>query len=171
MDSSETESNEQKEYFLNSTENYITDLLKAVSLNRYYGNKLGWNRFYDQINNLLLPYSGLYNITLGEEAFAKAVSEWQKKQGFSEKDSDGIIGPNTWNSMKAFINLNVNSDKPEYTAISSVLPSIEDIPAFNSWHAKKILDSMNAGIAGSNFGAKEQLESIADGVFGLVDNS
>jgi hypothetical protein len=42
-------------------------------------------------------------MSLGEEAFAEAVAAWQRKQGFSEKDSDGIIGSNTWRIMKPII--------------------------------------------------------------------
>lgn len=82
----------------------VKNLAEAIRLNRYYGEKLGWNNFILQINELLLPYSGVQNVSLGEEAFAQAVTNWQKKQGFSDKDSDGIIGPNTWRLMKSFLN-------------------------------------------------------------------
>ena len=159
------ETNDETEYqhYPEELNEFETDLSKAVKLNRYYADKLGWNKFYDQINDLLLPYSGLQNVSLGEEAFAQAVAEWQKQQRFPEKDCDGIIGPITWGRMKLFINLSVNKDKPEDTTISSTPPSIENIPSFNHWYAQKILDSMNAGITGSYFHAKDQLESIAKG--------
>ncbi len=80
---------------------------KAIRLNRHYAAKLGWNKFYIEINDLLLPFSGLDNVSLGEEAFAEAVAKWQKSRGFSSKDLDGIIGPNTWAVMKTQI--------PEYS--------------------------------------------------------
>lgn len=39
-------------------------------------------------------------MSLGEEAFAEAVMQWQKKIGFSADQVDGIIGPNTWKKMR-----------------------------------------------------------------------
>ena len=89
--------------FFNEQENFVPDLSKAVSLNAYYAQSLGWDQYYDQINDFLLPYSGLENVSLGPEAFAEAVSAWQFQQGFSAKDADGIIGPNTWKKLKTII--------------------------------------------------------------------
>ena len=79
---------------------------KAVVLNRRYSEELGWTHFHDQINDLLLPFSGLENVSLGEEAFAKALARWQQQEGFSKKDCDGVLGPMTWKRMQPFIGEN-----------------------------------------------------------------
>ena len=84
------------------------DWTKAIRLNRSYADSIGWNKYYDQINSLLLPFSGQQNVSLGEEDFARAVSVWQKQNGFSEKDSDGIIGKNTWGKMQSRLNFPVS---------------------------------------------------------------
>ncbi len=76
----------------------VQDIDKAVKANRYYVAQLGWQTYIDTINDLLLPYSGLSNVSLGEEAFADALRKWQKAKGLSQ---DGVLGPNTWNVMKA----------------------------------------------------------------------
>lgn len=44
-------------------------------------------------------------MSLGEEAFAEAVAVWQKKNGFTGKQADGIIGPLTWKKMKSQLTL------------------------------------------------------------------
>ncbi|HEY5747698.1 MAG TPA: hypothetical protein VIU12_16600 [Chryseolinea sp.] len=75
----------------------------AARSNRYYGDKLGWSKYTYQINDFLLPYVGLQNVSLSEEKFAEAVYNWQKQKGFAAKDCDGIIGPNTWRVMSALI--------------------------------------------------------------------
>jgi murein DD-endopeptidase MepM/ murein hydrolase activator NlpD len=76
------------------------DWTKTVELNRHYSAKLGWLTHIYTINDLLLKVTGQSDISLAEEAFAEAVSRWQSQNGFSQKDCDGVIGPNTWNKMK-----------------------------------------------------------------------
>jgi predicted chitinase len=78
----------------------IQNIDKAVKANRYYATQLGWQNYVDKINDLLLPYSGLSNVSLGEEAFADALRKWQKSKGVNP---DGILGPQTWLLMKASI--------------------------------------------------------------------
>lgn len=90
------------------------DIQKAIIANRNYAQKLGWDKYYDGINDLLLPYSGYENVSLGEEVFAQAVKIWQRNQGFSEKDSDGIIGPKTWELLK--VKLAIKPTKPVTTS-------------------------------------------------------
>jgi hypothetical protein len=75
------------------------DWSDAVNANRRYGDSLKWNQYYDKINDLLLPYSGMSNVSLGEEAFAAAVFNWQSKNGFTGNNVDGVIGPSTWSVM------------------------------------------------------------------------
>lgn len=84
-------------------DDFIVDLSKGVRLNQHYGEQLGWNKNYDQINDLLLPYSGQQNVSLGEEDFVQALALWQQQQGFSVKDADGILGPHTWSKMKPLL--------------------------------------------------------------------
>ena len=82
---------------------------RAVQLNRYYATKLGWDQHQEKINDLLLPFSGMQNVSLGEEAFARALAEWQLRQGFPEAQADGILGPATWRVMRTVL----FGDKPE----------------------------------------------------------
>ncbi|MCB0586315.1 MAG: penicillin-insensitive murein endopeptidase [Phaeodactylibacter sp.] len=78
---------------------------RAIAQNRHWGALLGWDNYIYQINDLLLPYSGQKNVSLGEEAFAEAVARWQAQNGFSGDDVDGVIGPNTWRKMKGRLGL------------------------------------------------------------------
>jgi hypothetical protein len=82
---------------------FVKDWSTAMRLNRRYRESLGWNQFYAQINDLLLPFSGQQNVSLGEEAFAQALAAWQQQQGFSNKDSDGVLGPQTWGVMQPLV--------------------------------------------------------------------
>ncbi len=93
---------------------------KAIRLNADYANKFGWGKYMIEINDLVLPYSGYQNVSLGPEAFAHAVSKWQLKQGVSVENSDGIIGPATWKLMKTFI---VDGSIPEKPTSQSPMPS------------------------------------------------
>jgi len=146
-------------------EDLVKDWSNAVKVNYYYGDKLGWNQYYDQINNLLLPFSGMQNVSLGPEAFAQAVAEWQKSQGFSEKDCDGIIGPQTWGVMQPLMKKPFPVSYPTAPVTGGgTPPPITDIRAFNTWHATQIVDAMNNGLFGTNFDSKTQLLNIANGV-------
>lgn len=151
------------EHFLYETDELVKDWSYAIRQNHNYGNKLGWAQFYDQINDLILPFSGLQNASLGEEAFAQAVASWQQAQGFSEKDSDGIIGPMTWKAMQSFINTNNGYQPVIKVPTGDTAPSTQNIFEFNRWYAQKILDTMTNGILGHNFKSKDQLEKIAGG--------
>lgn len=95
-------SNENIENY-KKNEDLVFDVSKAIKLNAIYSQSLGWNKYYYEINKLLLPFSGQMNISLGDEAFTRSVASWQHQHGFSPKDSDGIIGPSTWNLMQSFI--------------------------------------------------------------------
>lgn len=117
----------------------IIDIGKAVRANRFYGSKLGWNRYVNEINDLLLPLSGLTNVSLGEEDFARAVNKWQRQQGFPAKDSDGIIGPNTWRSMKVALGISTSSGTTSppsspapTTSVSEALRLMKEISAFHN---------------------------------------
>ncbi len=90
---------EQNDLFY-EMDDLVNDLSNSIRQNSYYANKLGWIQYYDQINNLLLPFSGLQNVSLGEEAFSEAVASWQRQQGIT---ADGIIGPDTWNRIRPLI--------------------------------------------------------------------
>jgi peptidoglycan hydrolase-like protein with peptidoglycan-binding domain len=82
------------------TEESVRDWSEAVRKNQYYGERLGWNSYMDRINDMLLPYSGMSNVSLGEAALAEAVFQWQSKNGFTGNNVDGIIGPGTWSVMR-----------------------------------------------------------------------
>src|SRR5687768_16437364 len=124
-------------------ESLVKDWSNAVKLNYYYGSQLGWNAQYDAINELLLPFSGMQNVSLGPEAFALALAEWQKKQGLSDTESDGILGSQTWSAMQPLL------QKKDYIGIPtlstpSTTPPVSDILAFNQWHASQIADAIGS---------------------------
>jgi peptidoglycan hydrolase-like protein with peptidoglycan-binding domain len=100
-------------------EDIITDMGKAVRLNRYYANTLGWDQYHDQINNLLLPFSGQENVSLGEESFAQAAAQWQMQNGLS---ADGVIGPGTWSRMKPALVVPTNTTRVEPTTQTARAP-------------------------------------------------
>lgn len=111
--------------FQTDHESELQDLSRALALNRKYSEQLGWNQFHAQINDLLLPYSGKQNVSLGEADFAEAVAGWQRGQGFSEKDSDGIIGPKSWAKMRSALGLNAQAKStPALTSGDSVASRI-----------------------------------------------
>jgi phosphatidylserine/phosphatidylglycerophosphate/cardiolipin synthase-like enzyme len=87
----------------------IPDLQKAIRLNRYYSSQLGWDKYMDRVNDFLLPYSGLSNVSLGEEAFARAAYAFQIGNGFTGEHADGIIGPGTWSLISRLLNIPIQS--------------------------------------------------------------
>jgi peptidoglycan hydrolase-like protein with peptidoglycan-binding domain len=74
---------------------------KNHQANRYYAEKLGWDAYRMQIYQLL----GFSNNSPTEDLLVEAVANWQRQNGFSAKDSDGIIGPSTWAKMKQAIEM------------------------------------------------------------------
>jgi peptidoglycan hydrolase-like protein with peptidoglycan-binding domain len=152
------------ESFLYEMDQQVKDWSGAIRANRKYSVSLGWEKWHDQVNDLLLPFSGQQNMSLGEEAFAEAVAAWQRSQGFSANESDGIIGPKTWKRMMPLLNKGaVTVIAPVTVPTSSTPPPVQQILAFNQWHAQKVLDAMNNGVMGTNFNSKDQLEKIVRG--------
>jgi murein DD-endopeptidase MepM/ murein hydrolase activator NlpD len=72
------------------------NISQAISKNRDFGRRLGWERRKDEIDLHL----GFVFMTPSESAFAEAVADWQRNKGFSLRDIDGILGPNTWREMQ-----------------------------------------------------------------------
>ncbi len=116
---------DDQSFFTDSSVEAVKDLVKAVRSNRRYGISLGWNVHHDKINELLLPFSGLQNVSLSEETFVHALSNWQISKGFSADESDGILGPKTWKLMKSTIGI-----------ASTQIPSAPATPgvALNEWN-------------------------------------
>ncbi|HMQ47773.1 MAG TPA: N-acetylmuramoyl-L-alanine amidase [Saprospiraceae bacterium] len=81
--------------------NQDTAVPKVHRANRYYAEKLGWDAYRMQIYPLL----GFPDTSPSEDLFAEAVANWQRQNGFSAKDSDGILGSKTWEKMKAILRL------------------------------------------------------------------
>jgi hypothetical protein len=71
------------------------DLNRAVRENQRYGKQLGWQAHFDRIARLV----GSTTPSPGGTEFAKRVADWQRSQGFREREVDGIIGPETWLRM------------------------------------------------------------------------
>ncbi|MDR6806733.1 peptidoglycan hydrolase-like protein with peptidoglycan-binding domain [Dyadobacter sp. BE34] len=141
-------------------ENQVKDFSKAIAQNRRYANSLGWGAHYDAMNALLLPLTGSSNVSLGEEAFAEAVSQWQLQQGFSQAGADGIVGPVTWARMKAVLGI---TDAPAPPTQPATPGNIFDT---NRQYAQTILDIVAEGFVQTNrqFGSKDQLGRIVGGL-------
>lgn len=141
-------------------ETEIKNLNTTIVENRRYAKSLGWEKYITQINNLLLPFSGQNNVSLGEEAFARALELWQGQQGFGN-NVDGVLGPNTWKKMKQVLSISTNT--PPSTG-----PVGKNIFVDNKFYAQGILDTINAGFIGINsgvaFNPKMQLQSIVNGL-------
>jgi murein DD-endopeptidase MepM/ murein hydrolase activator NlpD len=136
---------------------------RAIELNRHYGPKLGWIAHIYSINDLLLKTTGQSAISLGEEAFADAVSVWQSKNGFSQKDADGIIGPNTWSKMKSALGISSeveyeNSDN-EWEQESVMNESIEDLAFEDSFESE---DNIEGFESFSDYEVDEVLDESED---------
>ncbi len=71
------------------------DLNRAVRENQRYGKQLGWQVHFDRIARLV----GSTTPSPGGTEFAKRVADWQRSQGFREREVDGIIGPEAWLRM------------------------------------------------------------------------
>ncbi|MDY7016339.1 MAG: peptidoglycan-binding domain-containing protein, partial [Cyanobacteriota bacterium] len=103
------------------------DVARAVTRNRKWGEKLGWQKHYDEIVRLLhnQPY------TPNEEEFAELVYQWQRRNNLTP---DGIIGPNTWARMKAVLGIaQPSSNVPSSGSISySIVPGREYGPRWRS---------------------------------------
>jgi len=107
---------------------------KAHQANRYYAEKLGWDAYRLQ----LYPLLGFPDSSPTEDLLAGAVAGWQRRNGFSGKDADGIIGPKTWEKMKQALGM---AGTPDKTTAAS-LPAASSVPgAFQqglNWLAGKI---------------------------------
>lgn len=125
--------NEEADFAIPETEDYVTNLANAVRLNNFYADNLGWRSRYDDINTLLLPYSGLVGVSLNEEEFAYALAAWQQAQGFSNRDSDGILGPTTWRVMQPLLASTTT------TTTTTALPVAQV-----EWNASRIIQSQYA---------------------------
>ncbi|MDL1873755.1 hypothetical protein FBQ85_01065 [Cytophagia bacterium CHB2] len=97
-------------------------IANAIEKNRRYAQSLGWDHQRYEIYTLL----GFTDISPSEELFAEAVASWQKENGFTGKDVDGVIGPNTWQKMKSQLTLN---GKNGFTP-TSPLPSTKTVAGY-----------------------------------------
>jgi peptidoglycan hydrolase-like protein with peptidoglycan-binding domain len=70
---------------------------RAIRLNRQDAESLGWGRSRPDISRLL----GFTTSTPDEPSFARAVFDWQRRQGLA---ADGVVGPNTWARLQCSLN-------------------------------------------------------------------
>lgn len=112
------ESSNDAEQFIFELEDFVANISKAVTANRKFSSQLGWNSHYQEINDILLPFSGMVGVSLGEEDFVHALALWQRQQGFADKDADGMLGPKTWAIMKQY-----------FSQPTSVTPPPRNLPA------------------------------------------
>ncbi|CAN5904267.1 hypothetical protein BH11BAC7_BH11BAC7_04460 [soil metagenome] len=105
-----------------------TDL--AISKNRSFSVKLGWAKYTKEIEYLI----GIY-FPVNEAYFSQAVAKWQKSQGYSDKDADGAIGPQTWKLMQNKLNLFVPSPNKDSAVMQEpeILESMTLKKKKNGW--------------------------------------
>jgi murein DD-endopeptidase MepM/ murein hydrolase activator NlpD len=147
---------------------------KAIEQNRYYGSKVPWIQHQYAINDLLLKAIGKSNVSLGEEAFAEAVAAWQLQNGFSQKDADGIIGPNTWKKMQAALGMKANipsqpsisSGSPDKSIVSKILQYTGVIEKYSSLY--KINPNIVRGIIAAESGGNTLSGKGKSGYKGLM---
>lgn len=93
------------------------DVDKAVTQNRDYMSSLHWQPHFDRIVTLL----GFTNLSPDEATFARAVADWQGRNGLT---ADGIIGPNTWAKLSTALGLaGPPAPAPAVTASQVCFPS------------------------------------------------
>ena len=95
------------------------DLEKAVSKNSFWSQKLGWSAYLNSIMALVgyvpLPFPDF-------KKFAEAIAQWQGRQRLLPVD--GIIGPNTWSSMKHLLSIKPSSSaSPVSTSAGNTVQS------------------------------------------------
>ncbi|GAB3510805.1 hypothetical protein GCM10027341_49650 [Spirosoma knui] len=129
---------------------------KRVLQNRTYANTLGWGTYLNQINDFLLPYSGLSNVSLGEKAFAEALAVWQRSKGLQD---DGILGPNTWTLLKKALGLSATTSGG---AVANAMPDRFRmlIPALTKYRGNWPLDFLLAWIKKESDGSIKSHTSL-----------
>ncbi|MET0634658.1 MAG: N-acetylmuramoyl-L-alanine amidase [Chitinophagaceae bacterium] len=125
---------DDEEDYTPDQEQLVKDIPAAIGLNGEYAIDLDWNRFLDEIYQLILPYSGSATLPISAEEFVNAVAGWQTANGIAPKYSDGIIGPGTWKLMY---------NKIAGKIISTVSGSFENPPA--SWSSDKVPPGFTRG--------------------------
>jgi hypothetical protein len=120
----------------------ISPINKKIIANRRLAISLGWDKYIYEINNLLLPYSGLSNVSLSEDAFAEALAKWQREKGLG---SDGVLGPKTWKRMQ--VSLQIKSVGKPQKMVDELSIAIEK-PNLNAF--KTIYFKTNHGIPDVN---------------------
>lgn len=83
--------------FKNNNSINDSNLSDKVVKNRKLASKLGWSKYHDEINEILLPYSGSVKRSLSDETFVKTLSNWQYSKGLI---ADGELGEGTWYRLK-----------------------------------------------------------------------
>ena len=147
---------------------------KAIEQNRYYASKVPWSQHQYAINDLLLKATGKSNVSLGEEAFAEAVAAWQLQNGFSQKDADGIIGPNTWKKMQVVLGIKANipiqssisSGSPDKSIVSKILQYTGVIEKYSTLY--KINPNIVRGIIAAESGGNALSGKGNSGYKGLM---
>jgi hypothetical protein len=98
------------------------DLDRAIRLNQYYSQKLGWRQ---KAGAALHAFLGLPS-QFGWKELSVAVARWQKNQGLQ---ADGIIGNTTWAKIQALLSRAAAPVKPADVAPKGDSSAAADAPA------------------------------------------
>jgi hypothetical protein len=99
----------------------LSGLDRAVSLNRRYGEELGWRIQDDTIARFL----GFINYSPDEKTFAEAIARWQRSQSLK---GDGILGPETWARLRAALPADNRERFPARSQPTSFIPTPVESP-------------------------------------------
>jgi len=73
----------------------------TIHQNNAYAEILGWDEHRYKIYTLL----GFVDMSPTAAAFAEAVADWQRSNGFIGNNVDGVIGPQTWHKMRSSLGM------------------------------------------------------------------
>jgi len=99
----------------------LSGLDRAVSLNRRYGEELGWRIQDDTIARFL----GFIDYSPDEKTFAEAIARWQRSQSLK---GDGILGPETWARLRAALPADNRERFPARSQPTSFIPTPVEAP-------------------------------------------
>lgn len=114
-----------------------SQLARAIRSNRTYAHTVGWVRRFDQIVQVL----GFAHMTPGEEQFAQAVADWQKRS--PPLVPDGMLGRQSWSKLEPQTRFTVGVAAPPPRWLSSAGAKGSAVAASSSVAPRYILAAID----------------------------